>query len=207
MSEATACGPLPLWPFQTAEQVRAWQVHRQTLGGDPQHRLDPASTALEFTRGALGLTAVDRVTSRKVAGDGCLVGVGWLGEGGVELTVGVLRLVRFGEGGASAPWAVAGTVDTAAFTRPAYGATVTAPLQVAGVIDGVDETLRVMVIGPGGRILGRAGPIGVGGSDQRWEAAVELAPAPSGSVLTVVVCTGGHLGDVEWFAVTGVRLA
>jgi hypothetical protein len=213
VSRVVPGGPLPLWPFQTQEQVRAWRLNCQVFGGDPQHRLDPAATALEFTRGALGFTAVDRVTSvdpvtsHEVAGDGCLVGVGWLGEGGVELTVARLRLVRFGEGGAQAPWVVTGTVDISAFTRPGYGAIVTAPLEVGGVLTGVDETLRVIVSGPGGRILGRAGPIGIGGPRQRWQAIVNLAPAPSGALLTVAVCSGGHLGDVEWFAVTGARLA
>jgi len=64
MEDPTALGDglLPLWPFQTADQVEAWRRHRLAVGGSPHHRLDPAQTALEFTRGALGLTSVDRIT-------------------------------------------------------------------------------------------------------------------------------------------------
>jgi hypothetical protein len=208
VSEATtpADGRLPLWPFQTCEQVRAWQAYRQALDIDPQHRLDPAVTALEFTRGALGFTGVDRITSRAVSGDQQFVGVGLLGEAGAELTVAVLRLMRLGDGGAQDPWVVTGTEEVSAFSRPGYGAVVTAPLRVGGVINGVDEALRVVVTGPGGATLGTAGPIGIGGADQEWSAVIDLAPAPPGALLTVAVSTGGHLGDVEWFAVTGVRL-
>jgi hypothetical protein len=197
---------LPLWPFQTPGQVRAWQLNRQAAGGDPHHRLDPAATALEFTRGALGFTGVDRVTSSVAAGPDHLVGVGRPGEAGDDVTVAVLRLMRFGDG-PQAPWVVTGTRDVGAVSRPAYGATVGSPLEVGGMITGVDEALRVVVAGPRGMTLGRAGPIGVGGRDQLWSATVDLAPTPSGALLSVAVSTGGHVADVEWFAVIGVRRA
>jgi hypothetical protein len=203
---------LALWPFQSLAQVQAWQVHRELAGGDPQHRLDPAATALEFTRGALGYTGVDLVTSSVAGQDGGqLVSVGWLVESGAPLTVATLRLVPLGAG-SQAPWVVTGTVHTGlldppVFTWPAYGATVRAPLEVGGVINGVDEALRVVVVGPDGRRLGAAGPIGLGGRGQPWRASVPLTGAVPGLLVTVAVSTGGHLGDVEWFAVTAARLA
>jgi hypothetical protein len=198
-------GLLALWPFQTAGQVRAWQANQRAAGGDPQHRLDPVATALEFTRGALGFTGIDRVTSATGTADEQFVGVGWQAERGQVLTVATLRLVRFGSGD-RAPWVVTGSRDTNVFSRPAYGDVVGSPLEVGGRITGVDEALRVVVTGPGGRTLGTAGPIGVGGVDQPWAATVTLAAVPPAAVLTVVVSTGGHLADVEWFAVTGARL-
>jgi hypothetical protein len=200
-------GVLPLWPFSTAEQVRAWQQHRRAAGGDAQHRLDAAATALEFTRGALGFTAVDRVTADDGGADERLVGIGWEAEPGLDLTVATLRLVRFGSG-EQAPWVVTGTRDPAAVATPGYGTTVRFPLEVAGRLSGVDETVRVTVTGPGGARLGAAGPLSLGG-DQDWAVEVPLTGAapPSGALLVVAVWTGGHLGAVEWFAVTGVRLA
>jgi hypothetical protein len=201
----TASEHSKLWPFQTEDQVRAWQSHQRAAAGDPQHRLDAAATALEFTRGALGYTGVDRITSITAAGPEALVGVGWQPEPGLDLTVATLRLVRFGVGD-RAPWVVTGTLDTSAFSTPGYGTVVDSPVEVGGIISGADETLRVVVTGPGGRILGTVGPLGLGGPDRPWRAGVTLAAAPPGALLAVAVSTGGHLGDVEWFAVTGVRL-
>jgi hypothetical protein len=200
-------GLLPLWPFQSQAQVRAWRSAQEATGSDPQHRLDPASTALEFTRGALGFTVVDRVTGITETDLGTLVRVGWATDGGRELTVATLRLVRFGAG-STEPWVVTGTADDATRTvvaRPGYGADVDSVLPVGGRITGSDEALRVSVAGPGGRVLGSAGPVAVGGVDEDWGVTVDLAPARSGTLLTLAVWIGGHVGDVEWFAVSGVR--
>ena len=213
----------PLWPFQTSEQVRAWRRVQRATGSDPQHRLDPVVTALEFTRGALGFTAVDRVTSVRTTAADALVGVGWADGSGTVLTVATLRLTRLGggvgphgrdgsaddgadDGADGAPWVVTGTTDTSTvFTRPSPGETVTSPLTVAGRLSGVDEALRVLVTGPGGRTLGTAGPLALGGRDQTWTATVPLAPTPAGALLMITVSTGGHVGEVEWFAVTSAR--
>jgi len=199
-------GLLPLWPFQTAAQVHAWQAHRLALGGDPQHRLDPAATALEFTRGALGLTGVDRVlASRPRDGGRHVVEVGRGSGEGAGTAVARVCLARWGPD-PDAPWVVTGTLDAAAVTVPAYGAVVTSPVTVAGTAGGTDEALRVRVIAPGGATVGAAGPVTLGGADQPWSVVVDLTPAPSGALLAVTVSTGGHVADVEWFAVTAVRL-
>ncbi len=66
------------------------------------------------------------------------------------------------------------------------------------------EEVRVAVLDPGGRRLGAVTGIPAGGSGSPWSAAVNFA-RPAGAVLTVVVSTGGHVAEVERFAVTGVR--
>jgi len=212
MEDPTALGDglLPLWPFQTADQVEAWRRHRLAVGGSPHHRLDPAQTALEFTRGALGLTSVDRITYVQADGrgrgdDGCVVGVGLRAEA-ADLTVARLRLARLGSG-PDAPWVVTGTLDADAVERPAYGADVTSPLEVGGRLTGADEALRVLVTGPGGTTLARSEPFALGGVEQPWRVSLELAAAPPGALLAVAVITGGHVADVEWLAVTAARLS
>jgi hypothetical protein len=199
-------GLLPLWPFQTVEQADAWIQNHRAVGSDPQHRLDAAATALEFTRGALGYTGIDLVTASTGTDAEQFVGVGWRTEASTVLTAATVRLVRLGSD-VQAPWVVVGTKGTStALAVPGYGDQVSGGFDVGGRITGVDEALRVVVVGPGGVTLGRAGPIGVGGANQPWRARVALAPAPSGALLTVAVSSGGHLADVEWFAITAVTV-
>jgi hypothetical protein len=197
-------GLLPLWPFQTVAQADAWLRTYRAVGSDGQHRLDAASTALEFTRGALGFTGVDRVISTDGTGAEQFVAVGWRSENGSDLTAAVLRLIRLGTDPAS-PWVVVGTRGTErALATPGYGERVSGSLTVGGRITGADEALRVLVVGPGGVVLGRAGPVPVGGADQAWSVLVPLVVVSPGAALSVVVSTGGHVADVEWFAITAV---
>jgi hypothetical protein len=79
------------------------------------------------------------------------------------------------------------------------------PLVVGGHITGVDENLRVQV-----RQLAATDPIGeaccvpAGGQDSAWQTTVDYQPVADQSLL-VVVSTGGHLQEVERFAITGLR--
>ena len=108
--------------------------------------------------------------------------------------------------GSDAPWEVAGTRDsTLSITSPAYGSRVSSPLTAGGRITGVDESLRVAVLDSDGRTLGRVTGIPAGGTGTPWSAAVSYT-RPAGEVLTVVVSSGGHLTEVERFAVTAVRV-
>jgi len=202
----TARGLVPLWPFTTAAQVRTWQDAYRGGGHQPWH-LDPGRTALTFTRAHLGYGEIDRVTTLAVSGGDARVGVGWTDPETDLYAVAVLHLVRYGTGG-DAPWVVVGSDDTdLTLDTPRYGGTVGSPLRVGGVISGVDESLRVIVLGPTSPTpLGVVQGIPAGGTRTPWSATVRFAAAP-GTVLTVAVSTGGHVKGVERFAITAVRAA
>jgi hypothetical protein len=136
------------------------------------------------------------------------IGVGHDRSGGRMGSAAVVHLARMGAG-ADAPWEVVGTRDsTLSITAPGYGASVSSPLTAGGRITGVDEALRVAVVDGAGRTVGQVSGVPAGGRNTRWSATVGYA-SPAGRVLTVVVSTGGHVGghvgEVERFAVTAVR--
>ncbi len=199
-------GYQPLWPFAGLADAAAWQESHRSGGHQPWH-LDPESTALSFTRGYLGYTGVDRVVRGTVTGREAEVAVGYRLPNGRLATAAVVHLVRLGSG-SDAPWEVVGTRDTTlSVTAPAYGAAVSSPMTVGGRITGVDESLSVQV-----RTLGQPAPVGrvggipAGGQNMPWSVHVPFR-APGGAVLTVAVATGGHVAEVERFAITAVRPA
>ncbi|MEV6325290.1 hypothetical protein AB0M45_29530 [Nocardia sp. NPDC051787] len=99
-----------------------------------------------------------------------------------------------------------GTEDsTLTLTAPSYGSAVRSPLLAGGRISGVDESLRVQVRQIARtRPVGEASPIPAGGADTPWTATVSFTADCPGT-LTVVVSTGGHIAEVERFAITGVH--
>jgi hypothetical protein len=199
-------GYQPLWPFADEQQARAWQESYHSGGHAPWH-LDPEQTALAFVR-YLGFGGIDRVTSRTVKADDARVSVGYRSpESGESGTAAVLHLIRIGSA-ADAPWEVVGTDDTdLSLTTPAYGGTGSSPLAVGGRITGVDENIRVEIRQRStGAAVGRFCCVAAGGSGSAWSARVPFQGATD-PVLTVVASTGGHLADVERFAVTGFRAA
>ncbi|MEU2432089.1 hypothetical protein ABZ611_21720 [Streptomyces sp. NPDC007861] len=192
-----------MWPFTTLAQAQAWERAYRSSGHQPWHR-DAGQTALSFTRGYLGFTEIDRVSSRTVSGRHARIGVAPTGpESG---TAAVIHLVRFGTG-PDAPWEVVGTDDTTlSLTTPAYGSPVRSPLVTGGRISGVDESIRVQVRQPSSEA-----PLGTsacctpaGGNDQPWNVSVSFSGARD-PVLTVVASTGGHVAEVERFTITAVR--
>lgn len=198
---------IPLWPFTTSAEVRDWQAASRSHGSQPWH-LDAGATALAFTRGALGYTDVDRVTSRSVSATDARIGVGYRLPGGTRThTAAVLHLIRFGTG-RDAPWVVVGSDDLQlTLDTPRYGSVVTSPLHVGGRITGVDENLRVVVLAPASaRPLVTSAGLPAGGNRTPWSTTVAFHP-PHGTVLTIAVSTGGHLKRVELFAVTAARVA
>jgi hypothetical protein len=193
----------PLWPFASPAEVRSWQRSYRSGGHSPWH-LDAAATALSFTRGFLGFAGIDQVTSRKVDGDDAHIGVGARTEGELTGTAAVIHLRRVGTGG-DRPWEAVGTDDTdLTLTSPKYGSRITSPVKVGGRITGVDESIRVQI-----RRASKTAPVGTscclaaGGEASPWSAQVTFT-GTSGQVLTIVASTGGHLAEVERFAVTGV---
>jgi hypothetical protein len=194
-----------LWPFADTEQARRWQQDAAPQGHSPWHS-DAGFTALAFTQGFLGFTQIDKITSSKTEGDEAWVGMGFTLPAGGTSTAAVVRLVRIGTG-ADAPWEVVGTRDDwLVLDTPRYGSQVSSPIAAGGTVTGVDESLRLQV-----RQVDREGMLGehcctpAGGTEQRWSAEVAFKNAGTGA-LTLVVSTGGHVADVERFAVTGLRV-
>jgi hypothetical protein len=163
-------------------------------------------TAQSFTQGYLGFTELDRITSTDVRATEAWIGVGYESEPGFVSTAAVVHLVRFGPD-PEAPWEVVGTRDTdLTLDTPRYGAAPSSPLTVGGTVTGVDESLQVQV-----RQMSSTGALGetcclpAGGTDSPWEMTVELTGRATDPAVTVVVFTGGHVQDVERFAITGLR--
>jgi hypothetical protein len=198
-------GYQPLYPFAAITDAQAWQASHRSGGHQPWH-LDAGATALSFTRGKLGFTELDTVTSLRVDADGAHVGVGYVNPNGIRHTAAVLHLVRFGTD-ADSPWEVVGSDDTTfSLETPDYGSVVTSPMTVGGHITGVDENIRVSVFQlSSSAALGTACCTPAGGENQPWSTAVSFSGAID-PVITIVASTGGHLMNVEVFAIQGVRV-
>ncbi|WP_211369745.1 hypothetical protein [Nonomuraea turkmeniaca] len=194
----------PLWPFATLAEAQEWQRAHRADGRGAWH-LDPARTALAFTRDHLGFKEIDRAVKTVREGRHARVHVGYRAEEGPRpLVAAVVHLVRYGSG-QDAPWEVVGTDDTSlTLTIPKYGAAVVSPLTVGGRVTGVDESIRIQVRGTS--VLGEQCCLPAGGENTPWSGRVSFTPAP-GRTLTIVASTGGHVAEVERFAVTGVTMA
>jgi hypothetical protein len=196
-----------LWPFADEAEALEWQRGYREGGHSPWH-VDAEATALSFTTGYLGFTGIDQVVDSSIDGDTAEVTVGYVGDGDSASPAATLLLVRLGSGD-DAPWEVVGSAesDSMALTEPAPGTAASSPMRVAGLITGVDESIHVQVRDPA-----QPAPVGdecclpAGGEDTPWSTTVTFGGTPT-STLTVVASTGGHVADVERFAVTGVRPA
>ncbi|MEO3788358.1 hypothetical protein ABGB12_33945 [Actinocorallia sp. B10E7] len=192
-------GYVPLWPFSGPAEARSFRP-----GGYASWNLDAGGTALSFTRSYLGFTGIDRITSRSVNGTEARIGVGFRAEGR-DLTAAVIHLFRVG-GDPDGPWEVVGTDDTTlSLTTPAYGGRTESPATLGGRITGVDESLQAKILHPrAGEPLGEHCCTPAGGQDARWRLTLPYEGEIE-KVATIVVWTGGHVADVERFAVTGIR--
>ncbi|MFI9504398.1 hypothetical protein [Nocardia sp. NPDC052566] len=194
----------PLWPFAGAEDAAAWQRAYREGGHQPWH-LDAGLIARMFTQQYLGYTNVDKAIETVVNGEHAWVTVGFDRPDGAAAMVAELHLVRIGAG-SDAPWEVVGSQDRSLrLTTPAYGAVVGSPVVVGGRITGVDENLRVQIRQlRSGQQVGSLPGIPAGGTNAPWTGAVPFSAVCPGT-LTIAVATGGHLAEVERFAITGVR--
>jgi hypothetical protein len=200
-----AFGYQPLWPFSSAADAQRWQRAYRSGGHGPWH-LDADATAIAFTTGYLRFTHIDTVVRHSVHGREATVTVGYrIDAEHAPPTAAVVHLARYGAG-SDAPWEVVGTKDTTlTLSRPPYGTAARSPMTVGGTISGVDESIRVQVRQPTvSAPIGQATPIPAGGEARPWSVTVSFRPA-TGAVMTVVASTGGHVAEVERFAVTGVR--
>lgn len=195
---------LPLWPFTSTAEADA------ATGG---WHADPAATALRFTRDFLGFTELDRSTRVEVDGDQAWVGVGATLPDGRPRTAATVHLARFGTT-ADAPWVVVGTRDSVlTLDAPAYGSPVATEIDAGGTISGVDESLHLQVRQAGRPdLLGESCCLSTGGQNTPWtyrvtyRANADGADDTNSGPITLVVSTGGHVAEVETFAVTGLRV-
>jgi hypothetical protein len=193
------------WPFVSTAEAAAWQASYRASGTQPWH-LDAGETAVAFTTGFLGFAGIDEVVSSTVRGGDAEVSVGYVPEPGAAPAVAaVVHLLKIGTD-RDAPWEVVGTRDSIlSITSPSYGARVSSPIAVGGRITGVDESIRVQVREASGtRVLGEACCVPAGGQSMPWATDVSYTGA-TGPVLVIVASTGGHVRDVERFAVTAVK--
>jgi hypothetical protein len=185
--------------------VRAWQASYASGGHQPWH-LNPGLTALAFTQGYLGFGRIDKVAALSLNGGDAHVTVGFHRPDGHVSAAAVIHLVKYGSG-KYVPWEVVGTDDTTlTLDIPAYGGTATSPVRIGGKITGVDESLQAEVYQlSASRPVGRYCCRPAGGNASPWSFTVRFHGAP-GQVITIVVHTGGHVAEVERFAVTGLRV-
>ena len=190
----------PLWPFASQDDADRWV----RAGGASWHA-DAEATALRFTRDYLGFGEIDRVTAAETQSAEAWIGVGHALGDAEPSTVATIHLVRFGDG-SDAPWEVVGTRDgVLTIDTPSYGAAVGSVFAAGGTISGVDESLRLQVrqsFGDGE--VGGYCCLPAGGQASPWTAKVTAVAAKPG-VATLVVSTGGHVAEIERFAVTGLR--
>ncbi len=196
----------PLWPFASVGDAASWQAEGSTDGSQAWRR-DPARTALRFAATHLGYREMNRVTSREITGEEAWIGVAGTPPEGRTVSAAVLHLARIGVGPLDErPWEVVGSRDTLlTLTTPRYGSVVGRTIVVGGRISGVDESLVVQVLDRAGTVLTRKDRIPAGGVETPWQVTL-VVPSSAAGLVTIAVSTGGHIADVEKFAITAVTI-
>ncbi len=201
-AEPFVLGYEPLWPFGSYAEAEQW---RTTAGGSQPWRLDAGMTALDFIQ-SLGLSDITQVIGTRLDKLGAHVDVGYRDPNGAERTAATLHLVRFGTAKDS-PWEVVGSDDTTlSLERPAYGSRVTSPMTIGGHITGVDENIVVSVVKRLGANASTVRPVArvpAGGDHAVWTTGP--VSFTDRGVLILLATTGGHLQQVERFAIHGVH--
>jgi hypothetical protein len=194
----------PLWPFRTQADADAWLAVADE-GHQPWHA-GAEATAQFFTMNYLGFSEIDQIVDSDVRETEAWVHVGYEAEPGVLSTAAVIHLVRFGPS-PDAPWEVVGTTDDVlTLDTPRYGSDLSSSLVVGGTITGVDESIQVDV-----RQISSPEPLGtwccvpIGGERAWWETPPVPIAGATDPAVTVVAWSGGHVQDVEVFAITGLR--
>ena len=192
-------GYQPLWPFGSYADAEQW---RTTAAGSQPWHLDAGQTALSFTRSYLGFTEMTLVTGTFFDDLGAHVKVGYRDPNGQPRTAATLHLVQFGTT-SNSPWEVVGSDDTTlSLERPTYGSRVSSPMAIGGHITGVDENIVVSVLASQSD-RSTVARVPAGGDHTAWTTG-PVAFSQRG-VLTLVASTGGHLQQVERFAIHGVH--
>ncbi len=192
-------GYQPLWPFGSYAEAEQW---RTTAGGSQPWHLDAGQTALNFTRSYLGFTEMTLATGTRTDSRGAHVGIGYRDPNGQPRTAATLHLVRYGTASDS-PWEVVGSDDTTlSLEQPAYGSKVSSPMAIGGHITGVDENIVVSVLASQSD-RSTVARVPAGGDHTAWTTGP--VTFSQRGVLTLVASTGGHLQQVERFAIQGVH--
>jgi len=194
----------PLWPFASQDGADRWLRDGAVAGAAPWHS-DPDTTALLFAQDHLGFAEIDRTTTVTEHVDEAWVGVGYALPNGKSTTAATIHLARFGTA-PNAPWEVVGSRDDAlTLSTPLYGSAAGTVIKAGGTITGVDESLHLQVRqSTQENVLGDYCCVPAGGESRPWSATFSTSP-PQPGALTLVVWTGGHVANVEKFAVTGLR--
>jgi len=188
-----------LWPFGSYAEAEQWRT--KGGGSQPWHH-DAEQTALSFTRSYLGFTEIDQVTATFYDDLGAHIGVGYRDPNGAQRTAATLHLVQYGTA-ADSPWQVVGSDDTTlSLEQPTYGSRVTSPMSIGGHITGVDENIVVSVLASQSD-RGTVARVPAGGDRASWTTGP--VTFTQRGVLTLVASTGGHLQQVERFAIHGVH--
>jgi hypothetical protein len=195
-------GYQPLWPFASYAEAEQWRTG--TGGSQPWH-LDAGQSALIFTRD-LAFEEIDVVTGTRLDELGAHVGVGYRDPAGQLHTAATLHLVRYGTAPDS-PWEVVGSDDTTlSLEQPAYGSRVSSPMTIGGHITGVDENIVVRLAQAENPNVTWTTPVArvpAGGDHAAWTTGP--VSFTERGVLIIVATTGGHLQEVERFAIQGVH--
>ncbi|HST48373.1 hypothetical protein [Jatrophihabitans sp.] len=198
-ADAFTLGYQPLWPFGSYADAEQW---RTKAGGSQPWHLDASQTALTFTRSYLGFTEINLVTGTFFDDLGAHIKVGYRDPNGQPHTAATLHLVQFGTASDS-PWEVVGSDDTTlSLEQPAYGSRVSSPMAIGGHITGVDENIVVSVLASQ-TDRSTVARVPAGGDHAAWTTGP--VTFTQRGVLTLVASTGGHLQQVERFAIHGVH--
>ncbi|MFI6600255.1 hypothetical protein ACIBHX_28760 [Nonomuraea sp. NPDC050536] len=191
----------PLWPFSDPQQVRNWQRSYRTGGHSPWH-VDAAFTAVAFTQGYLGFTELDQAIKTDIHGGDAFVQVGFSPQEGEKPQVAAtVHLIKYGSG-PDTPWEVVGAESSdITIKAPEYGTAAESPVMVAGTVNRTAGNVQILFYQPGHeKPIAESRAIPVAGS---WQTTVPFT-AQTDQVITVVAATGGHVADVERFAVTAI---
>lgn len=192
---------LPIWPFSNPQEARNWQESYRQGGHSPWH-VDAAFTAVAFTQGYLGFTELDQAIKTDIRGQDALVQVGFSPqEGQTPQVAATVHLIKYGSG-PNTPWEVVGAEGSGiAVTTPEYGTAAHSPAMVSGTLTDAAGNVQIRFLQPGSeKPLAESQAIPVAGA---WRTTVPFTAKPD-QVITVVAATGGHVADVERFAVTAV---
>jgi hypothetical protein len=188
----TSASGIPLWPVTTDVQAADWQRRSNT----PRWEADPVQVTQHLLDDFLKLPgqAMPRQDANE---DVALVDVSAGGR-----TVSQVRLVRVGRD-PSGPWSVvSATSPVLAVTQPTDGDEVSSPINVAGTVNDVDQSVHLRLMSD--RVLGEG--YQPAGRDLPWTHSLAWK-ATDWTVAALVGNTFSGKGDLSAVTITALRRA